>query len=87
MFERTASPPGWMDPVVTSMSSNNLRISWSLPNVTNGADVDRYRILVLEKDHYTFTEFPSLCNGTNDFSIVNWWCDIPMNNITANLLY
>jgi len=71
-----------MDPVTTIMSSTNIRISWNLPNVSNGADIDGYRVLILEKDHFTFSEFPTLCNGSQSIVISTRRCDIPMSNIT-----
>lgn len=86
-YEWTAIAPGWMDPITSSMSSTNVWISWNLPNLTNGADVTSYRLLILEWSTYTFWEYPLLCNGSTSTSVATRWCDIPMLNITSTLSY
>ena len=43
--------------------------------------------MILEKDHFTFKEFGTLCDGGSAYSVSNKICDVPMNNITSNLLY
>lgn len=81
-----ASNPDRMNHVSTSLVSTSVRITWTAPT-SNGATIDSYQILILERLSYTFKEFKDVCNGSAALAISNLYCDIPMSYIINNLNY
>jgi len=66
---RTDNVPAQIVPVITTIESIYVRISWNPPSNNYGSPVLAYRVRILGVDGITFTE-SATCNGT-DSNIVS----------------
>lgn len=70
--------------VVITESGTNVVLTWATPTGINGAAVSANRVLLYNKGTTTYTEYSSLCDGSN---VATLTCNVAMSEFTSNLGY
>jgi hypothetical protein len=67
---------------VTSISGNQIVISWTAPN-NNGAAITSYKISIRHHDEVTFSEDLTNCDGSSSEIVLALQCSIPLTTLTS----
>jgi len=60
-----ATSPSQMDPVTTSISGSNVKISWSAPD-SNGSPITAYTVSIADQAYSTWTPDLTNCDASSD---------------------
>lgn len=78
-----ATVPGKPSIPSTSISDNNVAITWTLPD-DGSAPILAYSIRIGQEDGVTFTEDLANCDGSNALIVSSQSCTVPIARLLAN---